>query len=233
MGQKVLCLGTTITPDSAAFRYAEFLANKFELQLLTRKMEDAFRLDELLETEDLILLVVQLTGKSQQKKEIKTYLALCRELRLPYIFIKEWEPANLSVQHIYAPIGYLVEEKEKGKWTGSFHKFLASQIHFVKPKDRGTRAARNLGFITGLLEKRGTPYRVIEGAKPTDKSANEALELIENSGHTNSLLMLSGSRDYGLDDIVFGPKEYHMVKKSPVPVMIINPRDDIYMLCGD
>ena len=71
MGQKVLCLGTTITPDSAAFRYAEFLANKFELQLLTRKMEDAFRLDELLETEDLILLVVQLTGKSQQKKEIK------------------------------------------------------------------------------------------------------------------------------------------------------------------
>ena len=46
-----------------------------------------------------------------------------------------------------------------------------------------------------------------------------------------SLLMISASRDYGLDDILFGPKELKVIK-STVPVMVINPRGDLYALCG-
>lgn len=233
MGQKVLCLGTSLHANSKALIYTNYLAQNLELELLSKEYHSTFSLEEFLKQEDVILLVLQLTEKQWQKKEIKKYLSICRELRLPYIFIKEWEQPNLSIQNIYAPIGYLVEEKEKGKWTGSFQKFLNSNIYFFKPKDRGSRAARNLKFITDLLDKRDTTYVVVDGKKPTDKSAMEALEIIERSHANNSLLMLSSSRDYGLDDIVFGPKEYHIIKKSTVPVMLINPRDDIYMLCGD
>lgn len=233
MGQKVLCLGTSLHSGATALSFSSYLANKLELELITHEMSSGFNLDDLLSKEDVILLVLQLSDKNKQKKEIKNLLNFCRDLRLPYIFIKEWEKPNESIQNIYAPIGYLVEEKEKGKWTGSFQKFLKSEIHFLKPKDRGTRAARNLKFITDLLDKRDTPYKVIEGRKPTDKSGAEALEIISNSSSENNLLMLSSSRDYGLDDIIFGPKEYHIVKTSTVPVMLINPRDDIYMLCGD
>jgi nucleotide-binding universal stress UspA family protein len=46
------------------------------------------------------------------------------------------------------------------------------------------------------------------------------------------LLMISASRDYGIDDIIFGPKEEKIVKKSTIPVMVINPRKDLYALCG-
>ena len=34
-----------------------------------------------------------------------------------------------------------------------------------------------------------------------------------------------------LDDIIFGPKEQHMVKKSEKPVLLVNPRGDLYALC--
>lgn len=233
MGQKVLCLYTSSLKEGNALTYSEYLANNLELELLAEKADDQFILEEVLEKEDVILLVLQLESNSNQNKQIKRYLKICRELRLPYIFIKEWEEAPLKIQRIYAPIGFLVEEKEKGKWTGSFHKFLDAEIYFVQPKDRGPRAARNLKFITNLLDKRGTPYDVIKGEKPTDKAAFEVLQLMNDRKEENPLLMLSSSRDYGLDDIVFGPKEYHVVRKSKVPVMLINPRDDIYMLCGD
>jgi hypothetical protein len=46
------------------------------------------------------------------------------------------------------------------------------------------------------------------------------------------MLIISASRDYGLDDIFFGPKELKVIRQSPVPVMVINPRKDLYTLCG-
>jgi len=45
------------------------------------------------------------------------------------------------------------------------------------------------------------------------------------------MIIVSASRDYGLDDILFGPKEYHVVKKSDIPVLLVNPRGDLYALC--
>lgn len=233
MGQKVLLLGTALAVDSKSHKLASYLAESFELEMISRKLDSKTTLESALEGEDVILLVLQLSEKKVLKKELKNYLALCRELRVPYILVKEWESIAASIDLIYAPIGYLVEEKEKGKWTGSFNKFIQSQIVFLQPKDRGTRAARNLKFITDLMDKRQSPYSVVQGLKPTHKSPFEALQLMSNHEKKNAMLMLSSSREYGLDDIVFGPREFHVVKKASMPVMLINPRDDIYMLCGD
>lgn len=233
MGQKVLCLGTSLKAESNTLKFSKYLAGSFDLALISIELTPTFMLDSFLEKEDVILLVLQLSDKKRLKNQLKNYLALCRELRLPYIFIKEWESPTPEIDSIYAPVGYLVEEKEKGKWTGSFHKFMKTRITFVQPKDRGTRAARNLKFITDLLDKRETPYNIIKGVKPTGKGPKEALQIILNQNDKNAMLMLSSSRDYGLDDIVFGPREFHVVKKATMPVMLINPRDDIYMLCGD
>lgn len=233
MGQKVLCLGNALKAESSTSKLSTYLAESFELDLISIDLSPHFSLETLLAQEDVILLVLQLSTKKLLKRQLKMYLALCRDLRIPYVFIKEWEAPILSIDAIYAPIGYLVEEKEKGKWTGSFHKFMQSDVVFIQPKDRGTRAARNLRFITDLMDKREAAYSVIKGLKPTGKGSYEALSIISNEKVKNPMLMLSSSRDYGLDDIVFGPKEFHVVKKSTVPVMLINPRDDIYMLCGD
>ena len=49
------------------------------------------------------------------------------------------------------------------------------------------------------------------------------------TGH--QLLVLTTSREYGLDDILFGPPERHAIQRSQVPVMLINPRADLFSLC--
>ncbi|HRG03930.1 MAG TPA: universal stress protein, partial [Paludibacteraceae bacterium] len=45
------------------------------------------------------------------------------------------------------------------------------------------------------------------------------------------IVIISASRDYGLDDLLFGPKEYHLIRRSDVPLLLVNPRGDLYTLC--
>jgi nucleotide-binding universal stress UspA family protein len=59
-----------------------------------------------------------------------------------------------------------------------------------------------------------------------DKEAvNKAIEL------KAGLIIITASRDYGLDDILFGPREQHLIRKSSIPLLIVNPRADLYALC--
>ena len=41
----------------------------------------------------------------------------------------------------------------------------------------------------------------------------------------------AASREYGLDDWLFGPPEQYVICHSPVPVMLVNPRADLFSLC--
>nr|MBP7369599.1 universal stress protein [Paludibacteraceae bacterium] len=61
------------------------------------------------------------------------------------------------------------------------------------------------------------------------KIDKEAIEKAVEMGA--GLVIISASRDYGLDDILFGPKELHLIRKSPVPLLLVNPRSDLYALC--
>ena len=64
-------------------------------------------------------------------------------------------------------------------------------------------------------------------------SAKVDLEAVERApAEKAGLVIMSASRSYGLDDILFGPKELHCINRTDVPVMLINPRSDLYVLCG-
>ncbi|MEE1542067.1 MAG: universal stress protein, partial [Paludibacteraceae bacterium] len=89
---------------------------------------------------------------------------------------------------------------------------------------------QNTDAIKTLLEKSKTVYHEVEAKKDSFKVEMEAVKRQEEL--QADLLMISASRDYGIDDIIFGPKEEKIVKKSTIPVMVINPRKDLYALCG-
>lgn len=80
-----------------------------------------------------------------------------------------------------------------------------------------------------IFDKFDYTYKVEKAKADSFKLDKESVQKaeVENYG----LLILSASRDYGLDDIVFGPKELHLVRKSRVPILLVNPRGDLYTLC--
>ena len=81
----------------------------------------------------------------------------------------------------------------------------------------------------GTLDPLASGLVIVCTGKSTKKIEMEAVNIAETK--QVGLIIVSASRDYGLDDILFGPKESHVVKKSNIPVLLVNPRGDLYALC--
>lgn len=151
-----------------------------------------------------------------------------RDLRIPFIMLKD----NMSIpdfRKILVPVAFLPEEKEKGSYSSNMGRFLSSEIHILQAKDYGTRAQKNVDAITKVYDGFNLNYTVSKGSKDSFKIEKEAVEMASNGDY--GMVLISNSRDYGIDDIIFGPKEQHLFKSTSTPLMCINPRGDLYVLC--
>ena len=161
-------------------------------------------------------------------KSIRGQLNDCRDLRIPYLFYKD-SFGELNLEKVILPIGFLEEELEKAQFAAAFGRFCGSEINMLLANDFGSKAGVNADKMKTLFDKFEFKYTLVKAAKDSFKVEAESIQVAENE-HAG-MIIVSASRDYGLDDILFGPKEYHVVKKSPVPVLLVNPRGDLYALC--
>jgi len=161
-------------------------------------------------------------------KSIRGQLNDCRDLRIPYLFYKD-SFGELNLEKVILPIGFLEEELEKAQFAAAFGRFCGSEINMLLANDFGSKAGVNADKMKTLFDKFEFRYTLVKAAKDSFKVEAESIQVAENE-HAG-MIIVSASRDYGLDDILFGPKEYHVVKKSPVPVLLVNPRGDLYALC--
>jgi hypothetical protein len=161
-------------------------------------------------------------------KSIRGLLNACRDLRIPYLFHKDSFPA-LDLSKVILPIGFLEEELEKAQFAAAFGRFCQAEIRMLLANDYGSKAAANADRMKQLFDKFDFRYTLDKATKDSFKVDAESIQVAgkEQAG----MIIVSASRDYGLDDILFGPKEYHIVKKSSVPVLLVNPRGDLYALC--
>jgi hypothetical protein len=160
---------------------------------------------------------------------IMPLLRACRGLRIPYVFTKE-EISPLLLKRWLIPVGFLPEEKEKGVIASSFARFHGSSINLLLANDYGTRAVRNADAIQTLLAKFSIPFQIIQGQKDSFGIQQEAVRRA-SQGEADGVILIA-SREYGLDDLIFGPPERKMIVKSRVPLLLLNPRSDLYVLCG-
>ena len=127
------------------------------------------------------------------------------------------------------PITFLVEDKEKIPFASAFGRFCHSEIIVYKPKDYGDGAQETINQAQTLFDSFGLHYTVHQAKKGSYDVEREAVRNAVADGV--SFVIVSASRQYGLDDIIFGPKERKILKTTEVPIMLINPRADLYTLC--
>ena len=178
---------------------------------------------DVVEQLDASLLVVELTNKLS----VQTYLDAFRALRIPYLFVRAGQKPNF--EKVALPISFLIEDKEKGPFAAAFGRFLKSQLIIFQPKDYGTKALQNIDAIKTLLDSFQLNYEVRKASKDSNGVEREAANWAA-SGEAG-LVLVSASREYGLDDLLFGSKERKMITRTNVPIMLINPRGDLYTLC--
>ena len=180
-------------------------------------------LTEKIESEDGSMLLIGF----ENKKNIQPLLNLCRDLRVPYVFISPESPCVLD--KISVPITFLIEDKEKIPFASAFGRFAKSELIIYQPKDYGDKARETIAQAETLFKSFSLPYYIKQGKKGSFHIEREAVDEAETEGV--GMVLVSASREYGIDDIIFGSKEKKILKKSKIPVMLINPRADLYTLC--
>ncbi len=166
---------------------------------------------------------------------IQQVLNECRELRTPYVVITPLMREVTALRRIIVPVSRLEEETYKAEICTYLARKTGAHIILLQAHDYGSRARQNVGkmitHIQAVIAKTGTDisYEVVEAKKDSSRVNRESAE--RQRDFVADLILLTASREYGLDDLLFGPQERHVIQRALVPVMLVNPRDDLFSLC--
>ena len=207
---------------------------------------------DLLNTED-----IRVEHCDGTRRGVQRALDVCREERRPYLVIKNYELGikNYSSKNIetnqnsldswflapgssiLVPVTMLEEEVYKAEICTYLARKTGAHLILLRANDYGSKAKRNtqriITHIQTIAERTGETITYEERiAKGDSFHIHKELHLIASSPDSPiALILLTASREYGLDDWLFGPPEQYVIRHSPVPVMLVNPRADLFSLC--
>lgn len=181
---------------------------------------------------------IRLVECANESRTIRRALADCREERRPYVFVTRTMTVK-PLLRLLVPVSMLEEETYKAEICTYLARKTGAHIILLQANDYGSHARKNVNRIVTHIEKisrqmtdngqEAISYEVVMARKDSFGIIREAAE--RHGDFRHDLLVLTASRDYGLDDILFGPPEQKAIQRSPVPVMLVNPRADLFSLC--
>ena len=191
------------------------------------------------------------------RRGVQQVLDACREERRPYLVIKEQGTRSKDISlttdqtnqngldswflvpgsSILVPITMLEEEVYKAEICTYLARKTGAHLILLRANDYGSKAKRNtqriITHIQTIAERTGERITYEERIAKGDSFHihKELHQLPIANNQYPSLILLTASREYGLDDWLFGPPEQYVIRHSPVPVMLVNPRADLFSLC--
>ena len=140
---------------------------------------------------------------------------------------------SLELTRILVPVSMLEEEVYKAEICTYLARKTGAHLILLRARDYGSKAQQNMQriitHIQTVAERTGEKISYEEQVAKRDSFA------FHKDFHSNEwahdLLLLTASREYGLDDWLFGPPELYAIRHSHVPVLLVNPRADLFSLC--
>ena len=184
------------------------------------------------------------------RRSVQRALDVCREERRPYVVIKDDCSAQQSccsevqngstLSSILVPVTMLEEEVYKAEVCTYLARKTGAHLILLRANDYGSKAIKNtqriITHIRTIAERTGEPITYEERIAKGDsfhihKELPVLSSTLQGGDRGGLLILLTASREYGLDDWLFGPPEQYVIRHSQVPVMLVNPRADLFSLC--
>ncbi len=205
--------------------YAEYLSEVLGKTLLTATtIEGSY--DDYISEQSIDILCISCDSS---RKTLQRFLNKCRTIRIPYLFLTDIQQPALPIHRILMPVSMLEEEVYKGQICSHLARATAAATTLLQAKDYGSRAMHNTQKIAALLDKFALQYQVLPAKTDSFHITAECCDRLREL--RADMVIVTASRDYGLDDLFFGPPERKVLQRSQVPVMLVNPRDDLFSLC--
>jgi hypothetical protein len=162
------------------------------------------------------------------------YVKAVEESPVPFLFVNENSEYFSEFKKVVLPIDLRTENSESIVWTSYFGRFNDATLVVVaasqKNKDDRQQVKYNAALAKKLFQKFKIEHKIYKGAKSSLQNAFEALELALAS-NCDLFVALGSSVITPLDRLIGLPEKKILKKAGNLPVLLINPRKDNYILC--
>ena len=194
---------------------------------LTLKGNLAQCIDRIAEQYDGVMLVLS-------SEKIKSKLPALQQSQIPFLFVNGSDTNNLKYKHVSLPVDFRKVMKDTSLWASYFGRFNQSEVTVLsaseKDKEQAHGVKKNIKFIEKLLYKLNLDVHFESTQSGSFKLPFEALDQCKKNG--KDVLIIPSSKNISLIDLVIGLPETKIIKKADkIPVLCINPKRDMYILC--
>ena len=215
---------------------AEEIFDKYDIkpQIIVKEGSIFSTIGEVASEIDANLVIMGTHGmKGMQKLTGSWALKVIVNSRIPFIVVQA-PPTTNHFKSIVFPVDFRLENKEKLQWVSYLAKYYRSKIHVFKENITDSilkkRTNNNLIFARKILDSKGIEYDITT-AEGKESFPDETI-LFGQKINTDLILVMT-TKNIGLKDYVLGANEQQIIANSAkIPVMCINPRDDLRKLSG-
>lgn len=158
-----------------------------------------------------------------------------RNLRIPIIVVHDVLPRRSLFSGMVLPLDFNRESKEKAAWVGHISTLNKTRVsiltrHYKDPYFAASLRS-NLALVKKLYKNLNVDYQVVCEA---DIKSDIDKYAVDYAWYNNGdMIVLMATKELAVDDLLFGMKEKKIIaNKYKLPIMLINPRDDLYLPCG-
>jgi nucleotide-binding universal stress UspA family protein len=174
------------------------------------------------------------TEHSKSDFHPKNLLKIFHKSRIPYLFVNHPQANAELYKKVFLPIDSRKEAKEKVLWASYFARFndAATVVMAASVKDEYLlrQLNNNLKFIKKIFGNLEIEYNVIRTAEKQNSIDDFAIR--HAAEEKRGIVIALTTDSYSLIDMLKGPKELSLIlNKAQMPVLCLNPRDDLYVLC--
>lgn len=191
----------------------------------------------IIEKINAIMLVVGLDSKAGNKNKYFTANILStklKSLRIPILVIQKKQITHLPFKNIILPVDFRKQAKEKAPWASYFSKLQKSKIHVVFKEYKDEYFLRQLHNNMILIKKSFDTMNVDYSIHKV-KNINCTIDqyaLAYAKVNLSDMVIILNTDDFAIDDQIFGPPEQKLMSNiDGIPVLCINPRDDLFIPC--
>lgn len=162
------------------------------------------------------------------------YSKALAESPVPFLFIHGKTQKVFDFKKLVVPFDLRKECSESAIWASHFGRFNQAAVVVVAAthswKEEQNEVTRHVAFAKKLFQKFKIEHKIFRGNTSSLRITFEALDLAL-SAECDLLVILGSSVITPLDLLIGLPENKIMKKAGELPVLVINPAKDNYLLC--
>lgn len=222
------------TPKEQLELTNQLIQNDIEVFLLS----NPFSTDNIYSYADETNTIMFVIGVQRKGKDSLFNLRKARRFikpsRLPVMTVGLKLPDNNIFRQVMLPLDIDRQHKEKALWAGYFSRFYHAKVHILcgsyKDQLLKQKVKDNIDFTKKLYQNLEIDYELHDFDHNIDDIDHFSIFYAPEIKASLTVIMMTSF--YTFIDYIFGPKENAIIaNEEGLPVLCINERDDLYVLC--